>query len=181
MKTISMAIVMVALFGLLACSGNNDVVVPSQNSVTTDMKVASKSAGNFFVRFTPPNTFAPNSNGVVEMSLNGNYAATDPHSNHSWWTDYYTYFQTVRNTNTFEMKDWWDIPYLPSQTWGVFRIAQSGGTYTLYRIEGSNYVTVITANSFADIVDRLQFIYINGTPQHKEAISKMNILSYRIN
>ncbi len=161
-------------FGLTACSGKNSSLCPDE----TETKVAT----HFFVRFTPPNTFASTlPNGLVEMSLNGGYAGTDPHTNHSLWSDYYTYFQTVRNTHTFELKDFWDLPYLPSPTWGMFRISQSGGTYTLMRIEGNIYVTIIVSNSFADIVDRLQFIYINGTPQHKEAIKKLDILSYRIN
>jgi hypothetical protein len=180
MKTIfkfSLAIVVAMMFGLTACSGKNSLT-PKQDSAA----IESKAANHFFVRFTPPNTFKSTLiNGGVEMSLNGGYNKYDPHTNHSWWTDYYAYFQTVRNTHTFEMKDFWLVPYLPSPTWGMFRISQNGSTFTLSRIEGKSYVTVITSNSYAAIVDRLQFIYVNGTPQHKAAINKLDILSYRIN
>ncbi len=179
MKTVfknSILVLSLMALGLMSCTGKNPC--PDEK----DPKTANPtSAAHFFVRFTPPNTFQPTTNGIVEMSLNGEYSATDPHTNHSWWTDYYDYFQRVRTTHTFEMKDFWLVPYLPSSTWGLFRISQSGNTYTLSRLEGSAYVTIIVANSYAAIVDRLQFIYINGTPQHKEAIKKLDILSYRIN
>jgi hypothetical protein len=168
----SILVLSLMAFGLTACSGNNPSPCPDDKET--------KVANHFFVIFTPPSTFASTlTNGLVEMSLNGGYAATDPHTNHSWWTDYYNYFQTVRNSHTFELKAFWVPEYL-TPNWGMFRISQSGDTYTLSRIEGNGYVTVITTNSFAAIVDRLQFIYINGTPQHREAISKLDILSYRV-
>lgn len=168
-------------FSLTACTGKNltpTALCPGEESKVTNPA----SAARFFVRFTPPNTFQPQTNGLVEMSLNGGYTKSDPYNSHRQWTGYYEYFQRVRHTHTFEMKDFWLVPYLPSPTWGEFRIEQRGNTYTLWRIEGSSsYVTVIVADNYAAIVDRLQFIYINGTDQHKEAIGKLDILSYRTN
>lgn len=180
MKTVfknSILVLGLMAISLMSCSSKNPC--PDEKGSTKASNPAS--ATQFFVRFTPPNTFQPNSNGLVEMSLNGSYSSTDPHTNHNWWTDYYSYFQTVRNNYTFELKNFWVPDYLPSPTWGLFRISQSGSTYTLSRLEGNNYVTIIVSNAYADIVDRLQFIYVNGTAQHKEAIKKLDILSYRIN
>ncbi len=175
MKTVfknSILVLSLMAISLMSCSSKNPC---------PDDKGNNQTANHFFVRFTPPNSFQPNSNGLAEMSLNGSYSSTDPHTNHNWWTDYYSYFQTVRNTYTFELKNFWVLDYLPSPTWGLFRISQSGSTYTLSRLEGNNYVTIIVSNAYADIVGRLQFIYVNGTTQHKEAIQKLDILSYRIN
>jgi hypothetical protein len=178
MKTVSLVALTLLAVGLNACANPSCPVPPPGSSTHSP-----HSAIHFFVRFTPPNTF-PSSivNGFVEMSTNGRFDRSGYDVNRSTWPDFYAYFQTVRDSYTFELKDFWQVPYLPSPTWGVFRISQSGNTYTLWRIHNQQqYVTVIVADSFAAIMDRLQMIYVNGTPEHREAINKLDILSYRIN
>ena len=180
MKTIAMVVLTCLTFGLTACA-NQNCAAPKPDS-TAFAAPPLQATNHFVVRFTPPNTFTPETNGFVEMSSNGRFDRSGYDVNRNCWPDYYAYFQTVRNTHTFELKDFWQVPYLPSPTWGVFRISQSGNTYTLWRIHNQQqYVTVIIADSYAAIVDRLQMIYINGTSEHREAIGKLNILSYRIN
>ncbi|MFN8349464.1 MAG: hypothetical protein U0X91_30975 [Spirosomataceae bacterium] len=116
--------------------------------------------------------------GSIGISASGHFHSPYPYHTFSDWPSFYAYFQTLKNGNTFQLLNP-DGAYV-GFTGGTFQIRQENGQFTLMRTHtNGQYVVVLEADNLQAIVERLQLILVNGTDDHKAAITKLDIQTDR--
>lgn len=118
---------------------------------------------------------------VAETARNyeeGQYWSPYPYNTFNSWSSFYSYFQTIKNDDEILSNIQWPQPWNDLQ--GVtFKISQENGVLTLYRIHTNGQYVTVLEDTLEAIINRLEYIRINGTSDHVEAVNNLDIAGTR--